>query len=276
MRLWGLTKPLIGVVHLQPLPGSPGYRGSLPAIVRRALRDAEAYLRGGMDALLVENYGDVPFFREAVPAETIAAMAAIAREIRRLGRFPLGVNVLRCDGLGALSVAMAAEAQFIRVNVFAGAMLTDQGLIQGRAADILRRRADLGASVQVWADLLVKHAVPLRETDPVAAAMDLKERALADGLIVTGSRTGQPADAALLSRLRESVGGVPWIVGSGVRRGELARYWHLADGFIVGTSLERGGRSGAAVDISRVRALVAERGRLLKNNRGPRTRSGGD
>jgi len=266
-KVWGAAKPLIGVVHLQPLPGSPGYRGSMQAILRRALDDASAYLEGGMHGLLLENFGDHPFFRDEVPAETIAAMGVVAGEIRRLGRFALGVNVLRAAGLAAMAVAAAAEAQFVRVNVLSGAMLTDQGVIQGRAAEIMRLRSRLGAAVEVWADVLVKHAVPLAPVDPVSAALDLKERAMADAIIVTGPRTGRAADAKLLEHLRAEVTGIPWIVGSGIRTGGLERFWRIADGFIVGTALERGGRSGAPVDRSRVRKLVAEHRRLAKEAR---------
>jgi len=259
---WGIAKPLVGVVHLQPLPGSPGYGKSMAKVLARALQDASAYLEEGMHALLIENFGDRPFYPGRAPAETIASMAAIAREVRRLGRFPLGVNVLRSDGRGALAVATAAEAQFVRVNVLAGAMATDQGLIQGCAAETLRLRARLGAATSIWADVLVKHAQPLVPVDPVTVALDLKERAMADALILTGPRTGLPVDPDELARLRAAVRGIPWIAGSGVRASGLKAVWRAADGFIVGSSLEKGGRAGGAVDRGRVRELTAEHRRL--------------
>jgi len=267
VKVLGLTKPLVGVVHLPPLPGAPGFRGPFERVLARALADARAYLEQGMDGLLVENYGDLPFHAGPVPPETIASMAAAAREIRALGRFPLGVNVLRNDAVAALAVAVAAGADFIRVNVLAGTMLTDQGLVTGDAAGLMRRRADWGSSVAVWADLQVKHAVPLAPIDPAAAAADLKERALADALIVTGPRTGSPIDAAAWKRVRRAVPRGTWIAGSGIRADALEAYWDLADGFIVGSSLQREGRAGSPVVPARVRELVAARAARLARRR---------
>jgi membrane complex biogenesis BtpA family protein len=263
VRVFGQTKPLIGVVHLPPLPGAPRHRGTMRALVERALRDARAYLDQGMDGLIIENYGDAPFHRDRVSPETIAAMAVVARDVRALGRFPLGIQVLRNDAGAALGIAVAAGADFVRVNVLAGAMVTDQGVIEGCAADLLRRRAALRARVAIWADLLVKHAAPLAPVDPAAAARDLRERALADALIVTGPRTGAAVDLEALRQLRRAAPGGPWIAGSGVRADTLADIWDLADGFIVGSSLEERGRAGSPVVPARVRDLVHARRRLL-------------
>ncbi len=270
MKLLGRHKPLIGVVHVAPLPGAPAYSGSVDRVVQRALADARAYLEGGVDGLLVENYGDAPFHAGSVPPETVAALTRVVSQVRDLGAFPLGVNVLRSDGPAALAVAAATGAQFIRVNVLAGVMATDQGLIQGCAAPLLRARAAWGGAVAIWADVLVKHAHPLAMVEPEAAAADLVERALADALIVTGARTGTPVDPDRLAAVRRGAGRAPVLVGSGVGPKSLADLWGLADGFIVGTSLERGGRTGAAVDRDRVRRLVAEHRRLAARPPGPR------
>jgi len=264
MKTLGLTKPLIGAVHLLPLPGAPRYRAPMRRIVDRALSDADALLSHGVDGLIVENFGDAPFFAGSAPPETIAAMTAVAHELRGLGSFPLGINVLRCDAEAAMAIAAAAGAQFIRANVLAGTMLTDQGPITGRAAQVLRLRESIKAKVVIWADLMVKHAAPLVPTDAVEAALDLRERSLADALIVTGSRTGRPADREMLARLRDALPRIPWIVGSGLTPATLERFWPLADGFIVGTSLKKGARAGAAVDGERVRRLIRARQALMK------------
>ncbi|MCK4412403.1 MAG: BtpA/SgcQ family protein [Candidatus Eisenbacteria sp.] len=275
MKALGVDKPLIGVVHLAPLPGSPRYGGSMTTAVRRAREDATAYLKAGIHAILVENYGDAPFFAGPAPRETIAAMAAIARQVRDLGRFPLGINVLRSDAEAAMAIAAAAEADFIRVNVLAGTVLTDQGLITGRAAETLRLRAALGATVEVWADLLVKHARPLVAQEATEIARDLVERAHADALIVTGPRTGSPADPEMLRPLARTAARVPRIVGSGITAENLARYWSLADGFIVGSSLMQRGRAGGRVAPARVQTLVEARRRLrrrVRRDAGPRSK----
>lgn len=256
MQLLGTDHPIVGVIHLLPLPGSPGYGGSMERVVDRAIADASAYLTGGISALLVENFGDQPFFAGPLPAETIAALAVVTREVRGLGDFALGVNALRSDGPGALAVAAAAGASFVRVNVLTGAAVTDQGLIQGCAAPLARLRAGLRAEVAIWADLQVKHAVPLVARDALEEARDMRERGGADALIVTGARTGAPVDPAHLRRLRRALPEIPWIAGSGVSARNLGVLWRCADGFIVGTSLKRDGRTDAPVDAARVRALV--------------------
>jgi len=269
VELLGQQKPLVGVVHLLALPGAPGFAGSMDRVIQRALADATAYLKCGIEALIVENYGDAPYLADALPPETIAAMAVVVREVRSLGAVPLGVNALRSDGLGALAIAQASGAQFIRVNVLAGAVLTDQGVIQGCAARLLRLRRAIQADVAIWADLRVKHASPLAARDPLDEAHDLRHRALADALIVTGSRTGAEVDRAFLRACREALPEAPWVVGSGVAAANLASLWELADGFIVGTSLKCEGRTDAPVDPERVRHLVRMHGEL---SRRPKTR----
>jgi membrane complex biogenesis BtpA family protein len=259
MKIFGHSRPFFGVLHLSALPGAPGTRGDMEKIVAQAVRDARQLLRGGFDGLIVENFGDAPFFAEAVPPETIAAMGVVAAEIRRLGEFPLGINVLRNDAEAALGVAVAAGAQFIRVNVLAGTMLTDQGLVTGPAAALLRKRKLLRARTAIWADLLVKHARPLAPVDPEELARDQIERAGADALILTGSRTGAPVDPTDLRQLRRRLPRIAWIVGSGIVPENLETYWEAARGFIVGSTIRRGGRAGNPIVASRVRRLMRVR-----------------
>ncbi len=260
----GIHKPFLGVLHLQPLPGAPGYRGSMTPIIDRALRDARTYLEGGLDGLVVENFGDAPFFTGEVPPETVAALTAVACEIRALGSFPLGVNVLRSDGPAALAVAIASGAQFIRVNVLTGTMVTDQGTIEGCAARLLRRRAACRTRIEVWGDLLVKHARPLVAVDEVELARDMGERGGADALIVTGTRTGIPVDLEQLERLRRARLKIPIVIGSGVRPENLESVWSRADAFIVGSSLKKGGRATGVVEATRVKQLQELRRRLAR------------
>src|SRR5690606_2253475 len=160
-HIWGDRRPvIIGMVHLLPLPGAPRWAGSLDEVRERALADARALEAGGVDGIIVENFGDAPFHPDAVPAETIAAMTALTTGVVRAVGLPVGVNVLRNDAAAALAVAAAAGARFIRVNVHTGAMLTDQGWITGRAHETLRLRARIAPTVAIAADVLVKHATP--------------------------------------------------------------------------------------------------------------------
>lgn len=257
---------LIGVVHLGPLPGAPRYDGALAPVLERAALDAAAYAAGGADALIVENFGDVPFFADAVPPETIAAMAlALERVGSAAPGVPLGVNVLRNDARAALGLAAATGAAFIRVNVHTGAMATDQGLIQGRAAETLRSRAKLAPDVAILADVHVKHAVPLAGERLVDAAHDAFDRGLADALVLSGRATGAPPDPALVHEVRSALGpDVPLLLGSGVSVTNAAALLAAADGAIVGTALKRDGLLSAPVDPERVAALAAELARLAR------------
>src|SRR5437899_5947747 len=151
-------KRLIGVVHLKPLPGSPRFADTLDEILKPAVADARAYERGGADAIFIENFGDVPFTKGPVGNETVAAMAVIGRAIRSKVRLPIGFNVLRNVARAALALCAACGGSFIRVNVHCGAMLTDQGLIEGNAYETLRYRRQICAPAQILADVHVKHA----------------------------------------------------------------------------------------------------------------------
>ncbi|HOO78223.1 MAG TPA: BtpA/SgcQ family protein [bacterium] len=252
----GKNTAIIGMVHLPPLPGSPRFGGTFDAILRRAVRDAVLLAEGGVDAVMVENFGDVPFFPDRVPSETVAAMAVAASAVRRAVPLPIGVNVLRNDGLAALGVAAVVGAAAVRINILSGAAVTDQGVIEGRACEIMRKRAFLGGGIAVWADVMVKHSAPLGEYPLAQAAKDVAYRGLADALIVSGSGTGEAVSLEELRVVREAVPDRPLLLGSGVNPGNLDRYLPYADGFIVGTALKKGGVSDAPVSLSRVRRFV--------------------
>ncbi len=254
--LFSAPRPLVGMVHLLPLPGSPRWDGSMPQVIERALSDALALAENGMDGVIVENYGDVPFFPAAVPPETVAAIAVVVGAVVEAVRVPVGVNVLRNDAAAALAVAVATGAGFIRVNVHTGAMLGDQGWLTGRAHETLRARATLGADVAILADVLVKHATPPAGVDVGQAARDTWQRGLADALLVTGPATGSRTDPARLRRVREAVPDAPVWVASGLSPENAAEVMALADGAIVGSALERDGVAGNPVDRERVRRLL--------------------
>lgn len=253
----GPTLPrLIGMVHLGPLPGSPRFAGDLADILAAAGRDATALAAAGFDALMVENFGDAPFFADDVPKVTIAAMTRAVAEVAAIG-LPVGVNVLRNDALGALAVAAATGAAFIRVNVLSGVMHTDQGTITGRAAELSRARRALAPEVTVFADVFVKHATPPSGLEVEQAAIDLWERAGADAIVVSGTGTGRPVDADRLARVAAAVPAAPRYIGSGATEGDARRLLDTCTGLIVGSAVKAGGRTTAPVDPERARAFVA-------------------
>jgi len=248
------SRAVFGMIHLGPLPGAPLFV-SIQDVLEQAVRDARAIRDGGCDGFVVENFGDRPFTRGRVEAETVAAMTRLVTELAREVRLPFGVNVLRNDALSALAIAAATDASFIRVNVHTGAMVTDQGVIEGDAYATLRKRATLAPGVLIFADHLVKHATPLGTVDPVQSAKDLRLRGLADALIVSGAETGAPADASRLRAFRAVLDDTPLLLGSGLSE-ENASAFGEADGAIVGTSIKAEGRVDAAVDPARVERVV--------------------
>ncbi|HEY5915699.1 MAG TPA: BtpA/SgcQ family protein [Verrucomicrobiae bacterium] len=249
-------KLLIGVVHLQPLPGSPRWAGDLEALIQFAVRDARAYEKGGADALFIENFGDVPFTKASVGPETVAAMTAAGRAIRAAVKLPLGFNVLRNDARTALALCAACGGSFIRVNVHTGAMLTDQGLIEGNAFETLRYRRQICPEAQIFADVHVKHAVPLGNWCIADSARDALQRGLADALIVSGVGTGMATDRADVASVRSGCPMAKILIGSGVSLDNIRDYLPLADGFIVGSSLKAKGNVTHPVDPGRVAVLA--------------------
>lgn len=260
---FGLTlgaghRALIGVLHLLPLPGAPRPSPGLEVVSERAVRDACALLEGGADAMVVENLGDAPFGAGRVAPFTVAAMTRVALAVRAaVPDLPMGINVLRNDAASALAIASAVGARFIRVNVHVGAMVTDQGLVQGDAQGTLLERNRLGAPVAIAADVLVKHAVPLGPTTLEDAARDTVHRGLADAVIVSGTGTGQPTDPNEVARVRAAVPDARVWVGSGCDpdRAPALLVEGGADALVVGTWLHEDGDLEAPLAVNRVRRM---------------------
>lgn len=249
--------PIIATLHFPALPGAPGFRGDWKELKRAVLRDAEAYIAGGVDAIMLENFGDVPFFPQEVPPVTIAHFAALACEVRRRTDLPLGINVLRNDGRAALAIAQAAEAQFIRVNVLCGARLTDQGIVQGAAHQLLRERAAQGAqTIQILADVQVKHSAALADRELGDEVQETLERSGADAVIVTGRATGDAVDVDSLRVAKRAAGERPVFVGSGATDENVGRLAPDCDGLIVGSFFKAGGQVTGRVELERVERLV--------------------
>jgi uncharacterized protein len=254
-RVFAGDRIIIGMVHLGALPGAPAYE-SMAAVLERARRDAHALADGGVHGIMIENFGDAPFFPDRVPAETVAAVARLVAEVRRQTALPLGVNVLRNDARAALGIAAACDAQFIRVNVHTGSMLTDQGWVTGMAHETLRLREALRADVAILADVFVKHAVAPPGLTLADAARDSSERGLADALIVSGAATGMPTAATDVAAVRRAAPDVPVLIGSGLTVDNAHDLLRAADGAIIGSAFQHDGRAGRPVDPRRVAELM--------------------
>jgi uncharacterized protein len=247
------------MLHVPPLPGSPQATLPFQAIRDFVLRDAKALIEGGISNLMIENFGDTPFFPGTVPAHTVAHLTAIANEVTT--RFPaaeLGINVLRNDGCSALAIAAATGASFVRVNILSGARLTDQGIIQGIAHNLLRLRKQLAAEdVAILADVDVKHSAPLAQRRLSDEIEDVIKRGHADAIIVSGNATGSSVDKTQLTEAVAAAGSTPVLLGSGVTAGTIAKLAGVAAGCIIGTAVKRDGNVHEPVDVQRVREIVS-------------------
>lgn len=250
---------IVGVVHLRALPGS--VRGasarSFQSILDLARRDALTYAEGGANAIIVENFGDVPFVKNQVAPVTVAAMTRAVTAISDASGLPVGVNVLRNDVISAVAIAAVSGGTFVRANVYVGAAVTDQGLIEGRAAEVQALIQSLDTPVAVWADVDVKHAAPLAARPIGELAEDAVERGLAAAVIVSGRATGAPAAVEDLRAVRQALPTAPVYVGSGVTVATLPALLEIADGAIVGTAAKVDGIISNPVSAKRVSALVA-------------------
>lgn len=263
-QLFKTPNPIIGVVHLLPLPTSPGWGGNLQAVIDRAEQEATALSSGGVDGMIVENFFDAPFAKNQVDPAVVSAMTVVVERLMNLVSVPIGINVLRNDAQSALAIATIVKAQFIRVNVLTGVMATDQGLIEGQAHHLLRYRRELGSDVKIFADVLVKHARPLSTPNLTVAVLDTIERGMADAIILSGWATGSPPDLQDLELATAAAAGSPVLIGSGANCENISTLMSAADGVIVSSSLKRHNRRDQPIDPLRVSQFV-EAARQCKN-----------
>lgn len=256
--LFPAPKPVIGMVHLWPLPGAPGYTGyGIQKIIDHAMRDADALIQGGVDGLMVENMWDLPFYVGTdVKPEAMTAHAVAAAEIVKNFPVPVGINVIHNGGIVCLAIAVASGARFIRVCILTGARVWDTGEFDhGCAAELLRKRKELHAEgIHIFADVDKKHSVPFPGID-LATHIEWTEFYGADALIVSGTFTGKSPD---VQKVREAkrLAKKPLLIGSGTTVENVASLLEFADGIIIGTGLKKDGVMENPVDPARVRALL--------------------
>ena len=257
--LFGVPKPVIGMVHLWPLPGAPGYTGyGMQTIMDNALRDAEALVQGGVNGLIVENMWDHPYFVGAdVKPEAMTAQAVAAAEVVKSFPLPVGINVIHNGGVVCLSIAVAAQARFIRVCILTGSRLWDTGeLDHGCGAVLLRKRKELSAEhIHIFADVDKKHSIPFPGLD-LATHTEWTEFYGADALIVTGRMTGAAPEVEKVAEAKR-LATRPILVGSGSNESNIGAFLQHTDGVIVGSSLKKDGVMQNPVDVERVRRYVA-------------------
>ena len=259
MKLFAAPRPVIAMIHVGALPGTPASTQSLRAIAAQAVREARLYAAAGVDGLMLENMHDTPYLRGQVGPEIVAAMTLVAHAVKAAApALPCGIQILAAANREAVAVAHAAGLAFVRAEGFAFAHVADEGLIQSCAAELLRYRRAIGAErVQIWADVKKKHS-----SHAITADVGIGETAHAveflrgDAVIVTGAVTGdapQPDDVRAVKQATR----LPVYLGSGVTAANIASFRDEADGFIVGSEFKTGGHWSGAVDAKRVRRFMA-------------------
>lgn len=238
MHLFKTKKPIIGMVHLMPLLGYADFPG-INAVVKKAIADAVALEKGGVDGILIENNYDYPHKINVGP-EIVACMTIAISEIKKRISVPLGVCVLWNDFEAAFSIASSVGAQFVRVPVFVDKVKTSYGIVDGNSKAVQKTRMRLDAqNILLFVDIHVKHSEVLnKESITQSAAAAIKKGA--DGVIVTGKWTADSPNIEALAAVKKSVAKMPVIVGSGATHENVNKLLAYADAIIVGTSLKTG------------------------------------
>ena len=260
-EIFGTARPVIGMVHLPPLPGSVGYTGyGMQQIIDFALRDAERLVEGGVDGLMVENMWDLPFsVGQAVSPEQMCSQAVAAGAVVRAVKVPVGVNVVHNGGRVVLGIAIAAGARFVRVCLLTGAQIWDTGEFDhGCAHELLTTRKLAQAEhIKLFCDVDKKHSVRFPGID-LETHIEWTEFYLADAMIISGKMTGSAPTVDKVRQAREAIGSRrPILMGSGTTAENVADFLQYADGCIVGSSLKEGNRTENPVSADKVKRYMA-------------------
>ncbi|MCF7823341.1 MAG: BtpA/SgcQ family protein [Candidatus Marinimicrobia bacterium] len=263
-RLFPDSKPLIAMIHVQALPGTPKNMLSVKEIADQACREAKVLSDTGVQAIMLENMHDVPYLNREVGPEIVASLTRVASEVRSTTQLPLGLQVLAGANQAALSIALATEMQFIRAEGFVFGHLADEGFMQSDAGALLRFRKKMNAEhIQIFTDIKKKHSSHALTSDvSLVDTCDAAEFFLSDGVIITGPHTGKPVNDGELSDIYTSAR-IPVLVGSGVTPQGLSLIWEHADAFIVGSYIKRDGRWQNEPDRERLEELLHAKEALL-------------
>jgi uncharacterized protein len=256
--LFSAPKPIIGMIHVGALPGTPASRQSIDQIIAQAAREAAIYRDCRIDGVIIENMFDVPYLRGSVGPEIVAAMAVIGQRVKQESRLPTGIQILAGANIEAIAVAHAAGLDFIRAEGYAFAHIADEGLIESSAARLLRYRRMIGAGrVQVWADVKKKHSSHAITADiSLGATAEAVEFMRGDAVIVTGNVTGDPPKLQDVQEIKAHCR-LPVLIGSGIDADNIAEFHQAADGFIIGSYFKVDGNWANEIDVSRVEKLIA-------------------
>ncbi|NMC58507.1 MAG: BtpA/SgcQ family protein [Candidatus Methanofastidiosa archaeon] len=264
-EMFGVKIPIIGVVHLPPLPGAPMYTGmSVKKITEKAVSIAKLLVENGVNGLVIENFGDKEFQKRVGP-EVIAALSVISKEVKDVVKVPIGLCVLQADVFAALAISKAIDAEFIRAAYFTEVAINDLGFMEGCAGEALRYRKYIESKTKIFVDVHVKHSYPLMQRPIEESAEDAVERGLADAITITGRKTGGETNIKDVIRVREALKDVPLIVGSGVTINNVDQYLDYVNAIIVATSFNFDGTVEGELDQERISAFMKKINDYRKN-----------
>lgn len=257
LSIFNSSKPVIGMVHTLPLPGTPLYKNNDKAILDKAVAEALIYKNAGIDGLIIENMHDVPYLRRQVGPEISAFLSVVAYEIKKQTQLPCGIQVLAGANQAALAVAKAASLDFVRAEGFVFAHIADEGHMDADAGNLLRYRKQIGAEhIAIFTDIKKKHS-----SHAITGDLDLVEAAKAaaffhsDGLVITGKATGEPANLDDLRSVKAACD-LPILIGSGITLKNLDVYLTVCDALIIGSWFKKEGHWANELDVKRVHALI--------------------
>lgn len=257
MKLFNIEKPIIGMIHVDALPGTPKYKGNIKTIIEKAVKEAETYISLGIPILMIENMHDVPYLNRKVGSEIVAAMSIIMYELKNNFTVPLGVQILAGANKEAISAAYTSGSDFIRAEGFVFAHVADEGTFNSDAGELLRYRKQIGAdNVLIFTDIKKKHS-----SHSITADTDIAETAkaaeffLSDGVIVTGNSTGAEPSIKELEQVKAKVS-IPVLAGSGITAENIANYKNYCDAFIIGSYFKEEGKWQNPLDKQRITKFV--------------------
>lgn len=256
-KVLGLLKPIIGMIHTDALPGTPNYKGSVKAIIEKAKKEASIYKDAGIEVLMIENMNDVPYLKRSVGPEIISLMSIIGYEVKNQTGLFCGMQILAGANIEAMASAHSAGLDFIRAEGFVFAHIADEGFMESDAGELLRYRKQIGAeNIQIFTDVKKKHGSHSITSDvSIVDTAKAAEFFQSDGIIITGSATGEEASRGEVIKAKGATN-LPVIVGSGIKLGNIDKYYEIGDALIIGSYFKEGGYWKNEIDPDRVKALV--------------------
>jgi len=261
--IFKVDKPIIGMIHLKALPGTPKFNDSVNEVIEAAIEEVEIYISAGIDALAIENMHDLPYLKNDVGHEITAIMSIIAHEVKKRSNLPCGIQVLSSANKAALAIAKSAGLDFVRAEGFVFGHVADEGYIDANGGELLRYRKNINAeNIAIFTDIKKKHSSHAITSDiSIVETAKAAEYFLSDGLIITGSSTAEPADTDDIKKIKK-ICKIPVIVGSGVTIHNVMQYLLISDALIVGSYFKKDGYWANQLEYDKIASFMDKVGSL--------------